>query len=300
MTAPANRKRSAVPVSRVGRLLRFGLLGGELALSAALGTARQMSSGQKPDLAAALLTAGNADLLARRLAAMRGPAMKLGQILSLQGDEFVPEGFRKALTLLHAQGYAMPDTQLRRVLGREYGKGWQRKFARFDYEPVAAASIGQVHRARKHGGHELALKIQYPGVARSVDSDVDNLASVLKGMNFLPMKFDIAALAAEAKRQLKRETDYEAEAHGLERYRRYVADMPGVVVPHVDRSLTTRHILAMEWIEGESLEVLASEAVPQPRRNAAARILYELLFRELFEFRFVQTDPHSARTARRC
>lgn len=294
MTAPPTRKRSAVPASRVGRLLRFGLLGGELALSAALGTARQLSAGQKPDLAAAFLTSGNADLLARRLASMRGPAMKLGQILSLQGDEFVPEAFRKALTLLHAQGYAMPDTQLRRLLGREYGKGWQQKFVRFDFEPVAAASIGQVHRARKHGGHELALKIQYPGVARSVDSDIDNLASVLVGLHFLPMKIDVAALAREAKRQLKRETDYEAEAHGLERYRRLLADMPGIVVPRVDRSLTTRHILAMEWIEGESLEVLASEAVPQPRRNAAARLLYELLFRELFEFRFMQTDPNLA------
>ncbi|HEX9208589.1 MAG TPA: AarF/ABC1/UbiB kinase family protein [Steroidobacteraceae bacterium] len=294
MVAPPVRKRSAVPASRVGRMLRFGLMSGELALSAALGTARQVSAGKKPDLAAAFLTSGNADRLARRLAAMRGPAMKLGQILSLQGDEFVPEAFRNALSLLHAQGYAMPDTQLRRVLGREYGKGWQQKFARFDFEPVAAASIGQVHRARKHGGHELALKIQYPGVARSVDSDVDNLASVLGAVNFLPVKLDVAALAAEAKRQLKRETDYEAEAHGLERYRRYVADMPGVIVPRVDRGLTTRHILAMEWIEGESLEVLASEAVPQPRRNAAARLLYELLFRELFEFRFMQTDPNLA------
>jgi predicted unusual protein kinase regulating ubiquinone biosynthesis (AarF/ABC1/UbiB family) len=278
----------------VGRLLRFGMLSGEIALSTALSTARQVTSGRKPDLGAALLTSGNADLLARRLAAMRGPAMKLGQILSLQGDEMVPDAFRDALSLLHAQGYAMPDTQLRRLLGREYGKGWQDRFARFDFEPVAAASIGQVHRARKHGGRELALKIQYPGVARSVDSDIDNLASVLARLNFLPMKLDVAALAAEAKRQLKRETDYEAEARALERYRRFVADMPAVVVPHVDRSLTTRHILAMEWIEGDALEVLASEAVPQARRNAAARVLYELLFRELFEFRFVQTDPNLA------
>jgi len=275
-------------------MLRFGMLSGELALSAALGAARQLTAGQRPDLAAAVLTPGNAGLLARRLATLRGPAMKVGQMLSLQADEVVPEEFRNALEMLRSQGYSMPDTQLRRVLGREYGKGWQDRFARFDFEPVAAASIGQLHRARKHGGRELALKIQFPGVARSVDSDVDNLASLLRRLDFLPMKLDVAALAAEAKRQLRLETDYGSEARNLERYRRLVEDMPEVIVPRVDRSLTTRHVLAMDWIEGEPLETLASEAVPQPRRNAVARTLHELMFRELFEFRFVQTDPNIA------
>jgi len=196
--------------------------------------------------------------------------------------------------MLRSQGYSMPDTQLRRVLGREYGKGWQRRFARFDFEPVAAASIGQVHRVVKQGGRELALKIQYPGVARSVDSDVENLSSLLKKLDFLPMRLDIDALAAEAKRQLRLETDYESEARNLERYRKLVEGLPELVVPRVDRSLTTRHILAMDWVEGEPLEILASEAVPAARRNAVARALYELLFRELFEFRFMQTDPNIA------
>jgi predicted unusual protein kinase regulating ubiquinone biosynthesis (AarF/ABC1/UbiB family) len=275
-------------------MLRFGLLTGELALSAAVGTARQLTSGRRVDVAAAVLTPGNANLLARRLAELRGPAMKVGQLLSLPGDELMPDEFRRALEMLRSQGYAMPDSQLRRLLGREYGKGWQRKFARFDFEPVAAASIGQVHRAQKHGGRELALKVQYPGVARSVDSDIDNLASLLRRLDFIPTRLDVSALAAEAKRQLKLETDYESEARNLERYRRLLADMPELVVPRVDRTLTTRHILAMDWIEGEPLEALASEVVPQARRNAAARTLYELMLRELFEFRFMQTDPNFA------
>jgi len=221
--------------------------------------------------------------------------MKVGQMLSLQGDEIVPAEFRNALSMLRSQGYAMPDTQLRRVLGREYGKGWERKFAAFDPEPVAAASIGQIHRARKHGGRELALKIQYPGVARSVDSDVDNLATLLRRLQFLPMTLDVEAIAAEAKRQLRLETDYEAEARHLERYARMVAAMRDeVIVPRVDRALTTRRILAMDWIDGDPLEALASEAVPQSRRNAVALTLQELMFRELFEFRFMQTDPNFA------
>jgi predicted unusual protein kinase regulating ubiquinone biosynthesis (AarF/ABC1/UbiB family) len=278
----------------MGRIMRFGMLTGELALSTAIGAARQLGSGERPDLAKAVLTPGNADLLARRLASLRGPAMKVGQILSLQADDLIPEEFRNALAMLRSQGYSMPDAQLRRVLGRAYGKGWQQRFEHFDLEPVAAASIGQLHRARKHGGRELALKVQYPGVASSVDSDVDNLATLLRRLEFLPTKLDVPALAAEAKRQLKLETDYESEARHLERYRKLVADMPEVVVPRVDRSLTTRHVLAMDWIEGEPLEGLASAAVPAARRNAVARTLQELMFRELFEFRFVQTDPNIA------
>ncbi len=278
----------------MGRLLRFGLLTGELAVSAAVASARALGSGKRPDLATTVLTPGNADLLARRLAALRGPAMKVGQMLSLQGDEIIPAEFRNALGMLRSQGYAMPETQLRRVLGREYGKGWERKFARFDTDPVAAASIGQLHRARRHGGRELALKVQYPGVARSVDSDVDNLASLLRRLEFLPVSLDVDAIASEAKRQLRLETDYESEARHLERYARLVAGMPDLVVPRVDRSLTTRRILAMDWIDGDPLESLTSEAVPQATRNAAARTLQELMFRELFEFRFMQTDPNIA------
>lgn len=271
------------------------MLSGELALSTALATARQITSGKHLDLASAVLTPGNAELLARRLASLRGPAMKVGQMLSLQSDEIVPPEFRNALSMLRSQGYAMPDTQLKRVLGREYGRGWQSRFARFDPEPVAAASIGQIHRATKHGGRELALKIQFPGVARSVDSDVQNLATLLRRLEFLPMTLDVDAIAAEAKRQLRLETDYEAEARHLERYGRMVADMrDSVVVPRVDRSLTTRRVLAMDWIEGDPLEALASEAVPASRRNAAARTLLDLMFRELFEFRFMQTDPNIA------
>ena len=295
MSDKGKRKRSAVPASRVSRILRFGMLSGELALSTALATARQLSRGKRPDVASAVLTPGNAELLARRLASLRGPAMKVGQMLSLQSDEIVPAEFRNALSMLRSQGYAMPDAQLNRVLGREYGKGWQSKFASFDPEPVAAASIGQIHRARKQGGRELALKIQYPGVARSVDSDVENLATLLRRLDFLPMSLDVEALAAEAKRQLRLETDYEAEARHLERYGRLVAGMrDAVVVPRVDRSLTTRRILAMDWIDADPLEALASEAVPATRRNAAARTLQELMFRELFEFGFMQTDPNIA------
>jgi predicted unusual protein kinase regulating ubiquinone biosynthesis (AarF/ABC1/UbiB family) len=160
------------------------MLSGELAVSTALATARQLTR-QAHDLASAVLSRAMPNCCATAHRCEARP-LKVGQMLSLQSDDIIPAEFRNALSMLRSQGYAMPDTQLKRVLGREYGKGWERKFAVFDPEPVAAASIGQIHRARKHGGRELALKIQYPGVARSVDSDVDNLATLLRRLDFLP------------------------------------------------------------------------------------------------------------------
>jgi predicted unusual protein kinase regulating ubiquinone biosynthesis (AarF/ABC1/UbiB family) len=288
------RKRSAVPSSRVGRLLRFGLLSGELTLNTALAGAMQLTTGKRPDLLSTVLTPRNADLLVRRLATLRGPAMKVGQMLSLQGEDILPAAFRQTLEMLRSQGFSMPDTQLKRVLGREFGKGWESRFAHFDTEPVAAASIGQVHRVTKVHGRELALKVQYPGVARSIDSDVDNLASLLKRFDFLPGGLDVQALAGEAKRQLRLEADYRLEARNLKRYRHLVSDMPELVVPRVDSSLSTQRVLATDWIEGESMEHLCGEAVAQARRNEVGHSLYRLLFRELFEFGFMQTDPNLA------
>jgi predicted unusual protein kinase regulating ubiquinone biosynthesis (AarF/ABC1/UbiB family) len=186
----------------------------------------------------------------------------------------------------------MPPQQLRRVLGREYGAGWERRFAKFDHEPVAAASIGQVHRATAADGRELALKIQYPGVARSIASDVDNVAALLRLFNLLPIDLDVAGIADEAKRQLMQEADYLSEARFLEHFGKLVADEPALLVPRVHRDLTTIRIMAMDFVDAAPLDVLAT--LPQGRRNAVGTLLERLLFRELFEFRVMQTDPNFA------
>jgi predicted unusual protein kinase regulating ubiquinone biosynthesis (AarF/ABC1/UbiB family) len=270
----------------------MGLAAGELAAGAAAEGIWRMARGEAPDFRGALLSAPNARKLATRLARLRGAAMKLGQLVSLQGEDVLPPEFAQALAVLRSQAAPMPKEQLRRVLGREYGKGWERRFAAFDDEPVAAASIGQVHRATAVDGRDLALKIQYPGVARSIASDVDNVAVLLRLFNLLPIDLDVAGIAAEAKQQLAQEADYLAEAHFLERYARLVADDPALLVPRVHRDLTTRHIMAMDFIAGEPLDTLA--AAPQVQRNAVGAVLERLLFRELFEFRVMQTDPNFA------
>jgi len=268
---------------------------GEFALGGAAEGVRRLVAGRSAvGEASAFLSVDSARRLAARLARLRGGAMKLGQMMSLQGADLLPPEFAQALAPLRAQAAPMPRAQLRRALGREYGRGWERRFAPFDDEPIAAASIGQVHRARAADGRELALKIQYPGVARSIRSDVENLAAMLQLLRLLPHEVDVPAIAAEAARQLGQEADYLAEADFLERFATLVADEPRLVVPRVHRDLTTARILAMDYMEGEPLETLADDGVPQATRDAIGTLLERLMLRELFEFRVMQTDPNFA------
>jgi predicted unusual protein kinase regulating ubiquinone biosynthesis (AarF/ABC1/UbiB family) len=282
-------RRSAVPESRLSRFLTLGMMTGEVVAGVIAERLRGRNEGSLIPLSARA-----AARLAERLSHLRGAAMKLGQILSLEGDDLLPAEVAQALAILRADAHTMPLAQLRRVLGREWGHGWERRFAAFDYEPIAAASIGQVHRARAVDGRELALKVQYPGVAKSIDSDVDNVAALLRIARLLPLNFDIDGMVGEAKRQLHEEADYLAEARHLTRFRRLVADEPGLHVPRVHQDFTTRRILAMDFVAGDPLESLADATVKQPERDAAGRTLERLMLRELFEFRFMQTDPNFA------
>jgi predicted unusual protein kinase regulating ubiquinone biosynthesis (AarF/ABC1/UbiB family) len=287
-----------VPQTRLGRFASVALAAGELALGGVSEGIRRFAAGERGAdagaVASALLSGENARRLAARLARLRGGAMKLGQMLSLQGDDLLPPEFAQALAILRSQAAPMPLAQLRGVLGREYGKGWEQRFERFDYAPIAAASIGQVHRARTVDGRELALKIQYPGIARSIRSDVENLAALLRLLKVLPGDIDVGGLTAEAARQLGQEADYLAEAEFLERYAALVADEPMLTLPRVHHDLTTQRILAMDYMQGEPLETLAAPGVAQATRDAIGTLLERLMFRELFEFRTMQTDPNFA------
>ena len=288
------RRRSRVPSGRVERLARIGFMAGEYALGGLSEGARRWVGALPADASQIFLSGERAEKLARRLAHMRGAAMKLGQLLSLEGDDLLPAEFGEALSVLRATADTMPAAQVRRALGRAYGKGWQKRFRCFDFEPLAAASIGQVHSAVTAAGEPIALKIQYPGVARSIDSDVDNLAGLLKMTRILPVDLDSSEIVKEAKRQLRKEADYECEARNLLRYRKLVADEPRFSVPGVHRDLSTKRVLAMDRARGRPIEELRSPEYPQSLRNQLGTALQHLVFRELFEFRFMQTDPNFA------
>ena len=291
---PPPRRQSRVPVTRTGRLFRMGLTAGTMAVGGIAEGLRRATGGASDKAASALLSGANAKRLARQLAHMRGAAMKLGQLLSMESSHVLPPEFAEALSVLRASADVMPQTQVKRLLGREYGKGWEARFEHFDFEPAASASIGQVHRATTAKGKDIALKIQYPGVAKSIDSDVDNLAMFLNMARVLPRELDVSDIVAEAKKQLRQEADYLTEAANLERYRKLLAGDERFVVPRVHRDLSTQRILAMDWIEGESLDQLVHEVVPQEVRDGIAEAIQDLTFKELYEFRFMQTDPNFA------
>jgi len=220
--------------------------------------------------------------------------MKLGQLLSLEGGTVLPQAFTDALTSLQASGDRMSPAQLHRVLGREYGHGWRERFAHFEEEPFATASIGQVHRARARDGRDLALKIQFPGVAKSIASDVDNLAVLLRTTGIVPRDYDLDPLIETVKAQLRHETDYQIESESLARYRKLVENETTFVVPSPYDDLTTHRILAMEFLAGEPITELWKTETPRRVRDRVGRDIQRLVFRELFEFRFMQSDPNFA------
>jgi predicted unusual protein kinase regulating ubiquinone biosynthesis (AarF/ABC1/UbiB family) len=253
---------------------------------------RQAMQGRMPRVEELLLTPANMQRVADRLAEMRGAAMKIGQLLSMDAGDLMPTQLSDILSTLRAEAQMMPMSQLVGVLEASWGSDWQNRFARFSFSPLAAASIGQVHLARSLDGRELAIKVQYPGIRRSIDSDVDNVAMLLRVSGLLPQGMDLEPMLAEAKRQLHAEADYRLEAGHLTRYRELLADTPEFEVPSVDASLSGETILAMSCVGGVGLESLAT--ADWAERERAVSLLFSLFFRELFEFGLVQTDPNFA------
>lgn len=281
-----------VPASRLGRLTQIGRLAGGVAGGALVEGARALSRGRRPAVSELLLTPTNAARLANRLAEMRGAAMKLGQLVSMESDELVPPVLSEALARLREQAYRMPLGQVAQVLETAWGSGWQAGFRRFSFAPLAAASIGQVHRAELKAGPVLAVKLQYPGVRRSIDSDVDMVATLLRLLDPQPGALDLDALLAEAKTQLHAEADYLQEAALLRRFRAHLAGDPRFEVPEVFDELTTAEVLAMGFLDGIPLEHLTD--AESRLRNRVGTDLLDLGLREVLDWGLVQSDPNLA------
>ena len=285
-------RAAAVPGGRLSRLARLGTLATGVAGGMLAEGARQLAAGKRPKVSELVLTPANARRVADQLAQLRGAAMKVGQLMSMDAGSLLPPELTAILARLREDARTMPMSQVVQVLETHWGTGWEQGFERFSFTPCAAASIGQVHRARSRDGQELAIKLQYPGVRRSIDSDVDNVATLLRVSGLLPRSLDIAPLLDEAKRQLHEEADYRREADNLQRFGALLADAAEFVLPQPVAALTRSDILAMSWVEGVAVESLAD--APQALRDRIAHCLIELLFRELFEFRLIQTDPNFA------
>lgn len=287
-----NSNESAVPSGRFARLSRFGALATTVAGSVVKNGTKQLAQGKRPRLSSLLMTPKNAMRVADQLAQLRGAAMKLGQLVSMDAGDMLPPQLAEIMAKLRQDAKHMPRKQLLAVLESEWGENWRERVREFNLTPIAAASIGQVHEAISLEGEKLAVKIQYPGVRDSIDSDIDNVATILRFTGLVPKTFDLATLLAEAKKQLHEEADYLREAECILKYTEALGNDEQFEIPTVNTGLTTRGILAMRYVEGVPIEQMAHAT--QPVRDKIATTMFELLFKELLGMRLMQTDPNFA------
>jgi aarF domain-containing kinase len=233
-----------------------------------------------------------AKLIAETLGQLKGAVMKAGQLLSLDASDFLPPEAVEVLSKLQSKADPIPFDDLKTVLREDLGQTWRDRFQSFDEEPAASASIGQVHKGVVDGA-PVAVKIQYPGVAESVDSDIDALRRLASAwLSVSGRRIDLAETFEELRAILHQETDYWAEREALERYRSLVGDDPRYVVPRSFEEASGRRVLTMDWLDGEPLVDWIKRDPSREERERVARALLDLYCKEFFEWGFVQTDPN--------
>lgn len=289
---PRERRVPSTPLSRA---LGFAGLGAGLAWGTLQESTKRLifgspTSNDNQHALSPYLSEKNAERLALALCRMRGAALKLGQMLSIQDESIVPAPILAALDIVRQGADVMPRSQLNKVLDTELGPDWSTKLKSFDYEPMAAASIGQVHRAVTKDDMEVAVKIQYPGVADSIESDIENVKLLLSYTNLIPEKLYIDNAMKVAKEELSRECDYELEAKNQKLYRDLLRGEAGFYVPIVIDDLSGKRVLTSELVPGIPIDKVS--LLDQETRNYVGSKLLELTLKELFIFRFMQTDPN--------
>lgn len=289
---PKDRRAVPVPYRRLSRLGRMGVMAIGVAGNMAVNGIALFSKGQRPAFRDLLLTPGNIIRVTDQLAHLRGAAMKIGQLMSMDTGNFLPPELAQIVARLRENADSMPPFQLKRVLAGQWHDNWRKSFKSFDMRPIAAASIGQVHRAQLNDGTSLAIKVQYPGVASSIDSDVANIGVLIKLSGLLPHEFELTPYLQEVRQQLHQETDYQAEAAHLRRFQVLLDDKPHLVIPRTFDDWNTPSILAMEYVDGISVDEVAT--LSQHVRDQVAKHLIALTLQELFEFGLMQTDPNFA------
>lgn len=230
--------------------------------------------------------------LTNELGLLKGSLMKVGQLLSTFGEHFLPEKANAILKKLQCETPPIDWPAMEAALTEALGPDLLARLE-VEHEALASASLGQVHRARILAtGEEIALKIQYPGVARAIDSDLRALRSLLSMARLLPRQLDTDAFFAEVRDMLIQELDYLKELSFANEYGARLDNRPEFAVPRTHREFSSHTVLATDFMPGVALDGPEIKALPQERRNRLAALLLELLFMELFDWGLVQTDPH--------
>ena len=247
---------------------------------------------KRPDLKSALISKKNVTATVDTLKNLRGAAMKFGQLLSLDETVILSPDLAAIFAQLQSSGYSMTPSQLKKVLNHNWGDDWLKHFKYFDVRPFAAASIGQVHKATLKSGEVVAIKVQFPGVKQSIDSDLATLKFIMKTSGMLPENFPLEHYLSQCGDLLKRETNYELEAENINLFSGFLNGSKVIHVPKVYNELSTDQTLTMSFLEGRELSNIMQ--FDQSARDEISLNLIELLFNEIFNFKMVQTDPNLA------
>jgi len=297
MGAHANDPPEAgkLPTGRLGRTARVGrLVTGQGLRWAGTRTANRVRTPERAEAAQSERTAALVQQLVDQLGQMRGAAMKVGQMLSMVEFDGLPEDeqdeLQGRLAALRDNVPPVPFADLEKLMRQDLGGPLGRVFRDFDEHAFAAASIGQVHRATTVDGDAVAVKIQYPGVAEAVETDLRNATLLLPLVKRLAPGLDAKALAAEMRERIAEELDYELEAQNQRRVERLMRGHPFVLVPRVHTDLSTRRVLVSEYVEGEGFE--AVRRADEAQRDRYGEIVFRLYFGLLYRDRIVLGDPH--------
>jgi aarF domain-containing kinase len=292
------KEGKAVPSSRIGRAFGFAKLGAGLAWGTAGELASRVVLGSgRSDGGSAVTNNANADRLAATLCRMRGAALKMGQMLSIQDESLLPPALTRALSQVRQGADAMPNHQLVQQMKSQLGDNWRDKFYSFDEQPFAAASIGQVHLATvqdKETGslRQVVVKVQYPGVAQSIESDLGNLSMLVRMTGLAPKGLFIENVIRVGQDELKVECNYLNELANQESFKALVESDPILrenefTVPDVFEDLTTEQVLTTAFSPGGTIDKVSH--LDQEERNRIGRTILYLTMQELFEWRLMQT-----------
>jgi aarF domain-containing kinase len=287
----------AIPATRFGRALGFAQLGAGLVFGTAGEAASRLIGGGSTGNV--VTNDKNADRVAATLCRMRGAALKMGQMLSIQDESLLPPALTRALKQVRQGADAMPNYQFVKQMESQLGTNWRDKFETFDDQPFAAASIGQVHRAtiKDEAGNiqNVVVKVQYPGVADSIESDLRNLTMLVKMTGLAPKGLFIENVIRVGRDELKVECNYINEMANQRKFKELVESDPilvenGFVVPEVVERLTTEQVITSGYSSGGTIDKVSN--MDQSERDRIGRTILYLTMRELFVWRLMQTDPN--------
>jgi predicted unusual protein kinase regulating ubiquinone biosynthesis (AarF/ABC1/UbiB family) len=289
------RESEKIPTSRVRRTATVASLAAGEAVKQFGTRAANVTRGEEAaEEAMAKRQLETAKQIVAALGTMKGAAMKLGQVMSFLDVGLVPEQhreeFQRELAKLRDAAPTVSFKQMRKVIEDDLEEPIKEVFAAFEQEPIAAASIGQVYRATLHDGREVAVKVQYPGVATAVRADMQNLDMIMRLLKRMTPGLDVKAITKEVRERIVEELDYELEAQNQRSLARIFAGHPFIVVPEVVSSLSRERVLVSEFVEGVGFEELKTR--PQAERDRIGEIVFRFFLGCLYRHRQFSGDPH--------